>query len=109
MPAPRVPRLRRAAAALGRSGGWDVAALVAVVALAVFYSRHLTSWLVNDDEGSYLYAAWRLALGERPYRDFLTPQLPAFLLPGGAVMAVAGTVARAAARRSAVTSGATAS
>lgn len=89
MPAHRVPRLRRAAAAL-RSRGWDVAAFVAVVALAVFYSRHLTSWLVNDDEGSYLYAAWRLALGERPYRDFLTPQLPAFLLPGGAVMAVAG-------------------
>lgn len=100
MPHAWAPRLRRAAATLGRHG-WDAAAAVALVALAVFYARHLTDWLVGDDEGSYLYAAWRLSLGERPYRDFLTPQLPAFLLPGGWLMAVTGPSV-AAARRLAV-------
>ncbi|MEO8083203.1 MAG: glycosyltransferase family 39 protein [Ardenticatenales bacterium] len=69
-----------------RAHGWDIAAAVAAVWLGAFYCRHLTAWLINDDEGSYLYAAWRIALGERPYRDFLTPQLPVFLLPGGWLM-----------------------
>ncbi|HQZ72005.1 MAG TPA: hypothetical protein PK826_11855, partial [Anaerolineae bacterium] len=58
-------------------------ALLAFAALALFYAWRLTGFLVNDDEGSYLYAAWRISRGELPYRDFLTPQLPGFLLPGG--------------------------
>jgi hypothetical protein len=71
----------------------DVAALLALVAIAALYAARLDAWLINDDEGSYLYAAWRIALGEVPYRDFLTPQLPAFLLPGGALMRFAGAEA----------------
>lgn len=65
-------------------------ALAVLAAAAAFYLTGLASWLVNDDEGSYLYAAWRIALGELPYRDFLTPQLPAFLFPGGALMRLTG-------------------
>ena len=64
----------------------DWLALLGFVLLAVFYFRRLEAWLIGDDEGSYLYAAWRIALGELPYRDFLTPQLPAFLIPGGLLM-----------------------
>lgn len=52
----------------------------------VYYSHRITKWLAHDDEGGYLYAAWRTSLGELPYRDFLTPQLPVFLYPGALVL-----------------------
>lgn len=58
-----------------------------ILSLAFFYYSHrLTKWLAYDDEGGYLYAAWRISLGELPYRDFLTPQLPVFLYPGALVL-----------------------
>jgi len=79
-----------------RAHAWDVAAIVAFVALVAFYRRNLVGWLISDDEGSYLYAAWRMSLGERPYRDFLTPQLPVFLLPGGWLMGITGASVHAA-------------
>ena len=69
---------------------------MAFVALVAFYRRNLVGWLISDDEGSYLYAAWRMSLGERPYRDFLTPQLPVFLLPGGWLMGITGASVHAA-------------
>src|SRR3990172_9514864 len=74
----------------GRSRPAEPAFVLTWLAMAVYYLRGLERYLINDDEGSYLYAAWRISLGEVPYRDFLTPQLPAFLLGGGAMMAVAG-------------------
>lgn len=61
-----------------------------VVAAGCYYADRLTQWLAYDDEGGYLYAAWRISLGEAPYRDFLTPQLPLFLYPGAAVLALSG-------------------
>jgi len=70
--------------------GQALVAAAVLAAVAAFYLQGLTAWLVNDDEGSYLYAAWRISLGELPYRDFLTPQLPAFLIPGGALMRAFG-------------------
>ncbi|MEN6479257.1 MAG: phospholipid carrier-dependent glycosyltransferase [Anaerolineales bacterium] len=64
---------------------------VAIALLAcVYYAQRLTAWLAYDDEGGYLYAAWRISLGEAPYRDFITPQLPVFLYPGAAVLALSG-------------------
>lgn len=67
------------------------AAVGAILALAaVVYGRGLGNWFIDDDEESYLYAAWRVCEGELPYRDFLTPQLPAFLAPGAAVVCLAG-------------------
>ena len=88
--------LRRArSAALARASapgltGADWAVLAVALLLCGLYLWRLDGWLINDDEGSYLYAAWRIAGGELPYRDFLTPQLPAFLLPGAAVLRLAG-------------------
>lgn len=37
---------------------------------------NLTGDLVNDDEETYLYDAWRVSLGETPYADFLVVQTP---------------------------------
>src|SRR3990172_7195214 len=74
----------------GRSRPAEPAFVLTWLAMAVYYLRGLERYLINDDEGSYLYAAWRISLGELPYRDFLTPQLPAFLLPGGLLMHLAG-------------------
>jgi len=39
-----------------------------------FYN--LSGWLINDDEGLYLYSAWRVSLGEVTYRDFFVSQTP---------------------------------
>jgi hypothetical protein len=75
---------------LKRFGRWDVVALLALAALLALYVNNLTGWMIFDDEGEYLYQVWRMTLGEVPYRDFLTPQLPAFLYTGLAVMSVAG-------------------
>jgi len=66
-----------------------LACMILLVAL-VAYLYNLGGWLINDDEGSYLYQAWRISLGEVPYRDFLTPQLPAFLYPGGLLIRLVG-------------------
>jgi hypothetical protein len=68
----------------------DLIALLLLLRIGALYLTRLDSWRINDDEGSYLYAAWRIALGELPYQDFLTPQLPAFLLPGGWLMRLTG-------------------
>lgn len=54
------------------------------------YLYNLTGWQVFDDEGEYLYQVWRMTLGELPYRDFLTPQLPVFLFAGSGLMSVVG-------------------
>ena len=53
---------------------------------AIYYLDRIAQWFAYDDEGGYLYAAWRIGAGELPYRDFLTPKLPAFLYPGALVL-----------------------
>jgi 4-amino-4-deoxy-L-arabinose transferase-like glycosyltransferase len=64
---------------------------LAVILLGLcFYLYNLEGWRINDDEGSYLYQAWRISEGEVPYRDFLTPQLPLFLYSGGLIMRILG-------------------
>jgi len=66
-------------------------AIVAILFLAfLFYFHNIDRWFMEDDEGSYLYAAWRISEGEMPYRDFLTPQLPLFLYPGAGLMRLFG-------------------
>lgn len=68
----------------------DLLAIAGFALIAILYFWRLDAFLINDDEGSYLYAAWRISRGELPYRDFLTPQLPLFLLPGGLLMRLFG-------------------
>jgi 4-amino-4-deoxy-L-arabinose transferase-like glycosyltransferase len=50
------------------------AALIALVLFMGLYN--LGGDLMNDDEGTYLYASWRVSLGEVPYRDFIVVQMP---------------------------------
>lgn len=92
--APAVSPARRAIGRVARLASAahpaDLAAAAVGALLVAFYLWRLDAYRINDDEGSYLYAAWRISLGELPYRDFLTPQLPAFLLPGGWLMAWTG-------------------
>jgi 4-amino-4-deoxy-L-arabinose transferase-like glycosyltransferase len=50
------------------------AVLIALVLFMGFYN--LDGDRMNDDEGAYLYASWRVSLGEVPYRDFFVVQMP---------------------------------
>jgi hypothetical protein len=68
----------------------DWLALGLLLVLLAGYLVNLTEWRVHDDEGEYLYQVWRMTLGEVPYRDFLTPQLPVFLYSGRVVMGLVG-------------------
>ncbi len=57
-------------------------ALTALVLFMGFYN--LGGDRMNDDEGAYLYASWRVSLGEIPYRDFFIVQMPlSFYMAGG--------------------------
>jgi hypothetical protein len=66
-----------------------IALTILIVGLA-YYLYHIDRWLAYDDEGGYLYAAWRISEGEMPYRDFLTPKLPLFLYPGALLLKLSG-------------------
>lgn len=57
---------------------------------AIFFSFRLDGVWINDDEGQYLYEAWRISEGDLPYRDFMTAQMPAFLYLGALIQAVFG-------------------
>jgi len=46
------------------------------------YFYNINGWLINDDEGGYLYHAWRMSEGELPYRDFYSTKEPLFLYTG---------------------------
>src|SRR5512138_3838835 len=71
---------------------WASKILAAVlVALALFMGFwNLDGWLMNDDEGTYLYGAWRVSLGEFPYRDFFLSQTPLGLVLGAGVFKAFG-------------------
>jgi 4-amino-4-deoxy-L-arabinose transferase-like glycosyltransferase len=57
-----------------------------VILLLIFilflYAYNLAGWLIHDDEGGYLYQAWRMSEGGVPYRDFYSPKEPLFLFTG---------------------------
>jgi 4-amino-4-deoxy-L-arabinose transferase-like glycosyltransferase len=56
--------------------GFVICAL-AVLALALFMGFYnMSGDLMNNDEETYLYGAWRVSLGEVPYQDFLVVQTP---------------------------------
>jgi 4-amino-4-deoxy-L-arabinose transferase-like glycosyltransferase len=62
-----------------------------LAALALFMGFwNLGGWLMNDDEGTYLYDAWRMSLGELPYRDFFLSQTPLGIALGAAVFTALG-------------------
>jgi len=57
---------------------------------------NLAGFLMNDDEGNYLYAAWRVSLGDVPYRDFTVVQTPLGFYLGAAVFKMFGPTVAAA-------------
>ena len=64
---------------------------VAILILALFfYLYRIDRWLMDDDEGGFCYAAWRISEGQAPYRDFLTEQVPLFLYWGSALVRLFG-------------------
>jgi len=64
---------------------------IAILILGLlFYLYRIDRWFMDDDEGGFCYAAWRISKGEVPYRDFLTEQVPLFLYWGGAVVRLFG-------------------
>jgi 4-amino-4-deoxy-L-arabinose transferase-like glycosyltransferase len=73
-----------------RSRLFYIGLVALILILFAAYLYNLTGWQIFDDEGEYLYQVWRMTLGEAPYRDFLTPQLPLFLYGGTLVMEMAG-------------------
>jgi len=68
-----------------------------LIALALFMGLwNLGGWLMNDDEGTYLYDAWRVSLGELPYRDFFLSQTPLGIFLGAAAFKALGPTVGAA-------------
>jgi hypothetical protein len=57
---------------------------------------NLAGFLMNDDEGTYLYSAWRIGLGEVPYRDFTVVQTPLGFYLGAAAFKLFGPTVAAA-------------
>ncbi|MGQ9683503.1 MAG: glycosyltransferase family 39 protein [Anaerolineae bacterium] len=66
--------------------------LVALLLLlaSVLYQQGSSLHVMSDDEGNYAYAAWRISLGELPYRDLFTSQMPGFLYLGAGVQSLFG-------------------
>ena len=50
--------------------------ILLIILITLLYFNNLTQWLINDDEGIYNYAAWRISLGDTPYIDFQNPHTP---------------------------------
>ena len=77
---------------VGRKGSYVEAVLFSILLLlgASLYLQRAFQYYAYDDEEGYAYAAWRVSVGEVPYKDFLTPQMPAFLYGGGLIVRVFG-------------------
>ena len=69
---------------------YNIIPFIIIILGLSFYLKDIDGWLMHDDEGSYLYAVWRISEGEVPYRDFLSPQLPLFLYLGATLCKIFG-------------------
>jgi len=82
------------ASAAERRTAWLALLLVALALFMGFYN--LAGDLMNNDEETYLYGAWRVSLGEVPYSDFLVVQTPlSFYLAAGVFKVCGPSVAAA--------------
>jgi len=57
---------------------------------AALYLQQAFQSFSYDDEESFAYASWRVSVGEVPYEDFLSDQMPAFLYWGGLIVRLFG-------------------
>jgi len=79
-----------------RYSALPLAVFVVLAAIIGFYN--LGGDLMNDDEGTYLYSAWRISAGDTPYADFTLVQTPLSFGLTAALFKIAGpsvTAARA--------------
>jgi len=67
-----------------------VAVAIVVLAFGGMYLFNLDGWLINDDEGNFLYQAWQTTLGSHPYEDLFVSRWPIFIYAGAAWMKVFG-------------------
>ena len=67
-----------------------ILAWATLLVMALLYLYNLGGWLINDDEGVFLYQAWRTSLGEIPYVDFYSSRLPLFTYSGSLLMRFLG-------------------
>ncbi|WP_420642989.1 ArnT family glycosyltransferase [Candidatus Leptofilum sp.] len=63
---------------------WFFAIIVAV--FAGLYLFNISGWLIHDDEGTDLYEAWQLSIGNQPGVDFIAEQQPLFLTIGQSLL-----------------------
>ena len=56
--------------------------VIIVLGLIILYLFNISGWLIHDDEGTDLYEAWQLQIGNQPGVDFIAEQQPLFLLLG---------------------------
>ncbi len=76
--------MRRRSAADVHTIPWALPLVALILIVAAWgYTRNIVLFRVPEDEGQYLYDAWRISQGEDPYRDFVTAQMPAFVYLGG--------------------------
>ena len=59
--------------------GPDLLVVALLLLGAALYLQPAFQSFSHDGEGGCFYACWRVSAGEVPYRDILTPQMPAFL------------------------------
>ncbi|GAB4569447.1 MAG: hypothetical protein Kow0047_22700 [Anaerolineae bacterium] len=67
-----------------------IAAVILIGLALPAYSHNIVAFRLSEDEGQYLYDAWRISEGDQPYRDFVTAQMPAFLYLGATLQRIAG-------------------
>jgi 4-amino-4-deoxy-L-arabinose transferase-like glycosyltransferase len=65
--------------------------VILLLASILLYSINLDGWLINDDEGTSLYAAWRVSEGDVPHRDFQSEHSPFFAFLGAGIVRMFGT------------------
>ncbi|HSH01209.1 MAG TPA: glycosyltransferase family 39 protein [Anaerolineae bacterium] len=63
---------------------------IIVIVVVFFLFGNIDGWQNNDDEGTALYAAWRISVNEQPYIDFTTTKAPLFLQLGGTAVKFLG-------------------
>jgi 4-amino-4-deoxy-L-arabinose transferase-like glycosyltransferase len=82
------------APAPSRFAALPLAVFLVLAVVLGFYN--LAGDLMNDDEGAYLYSAWRISAGDTPYADFTFVQTPLSIGLMGGVFKVLGPSAGAA-------------
>ncbi len=75
---------------MGRISVWSILPAVLLVFGAAYQQYHAYQYFLNEDEGAYAYAAWRISLGQVPYRDFFSSQPPLSLYWGGLLVHLFG-------------------